>query len=133
MLQDLLRLASEGAPPVSLVRPDTIVLGADRKCLRVTWEDGARSELSAARLRGACRCAWCTRARIDGTFAASLDDVVVVGVTPIGDYAINIGFSDGHARGIYPWAHLRALDESGELSQDPKTARAATLVPRRED
>ncbi len=27
----------------------------------------------------------------------------------MGDYGINIGFSDGHARGIYPWSYLSQL------------------------
>ena len=33
----------------------------------------------------------------------------VTAVAPIGDYAINIAFSDGHARGIYPWSYLLEL------------------------
>jgi prepilin-type processing-associated H-X9-DG protein len=31
----------------------------------------------------------------------------IVSFTPIGLYAINIAFSDGHARGVYPWSLLR--------------------------
>ena len=34
---------------------------------------GNAVEVSAGRLRAACRCAWCTRERIDGTFAASFE------------------------------------------------------------
>jgi DUF971 family protein len=28
---------------------------------------------------------------------------------PVGQYALNLRFSDGHERGIYPWALLREL------------------------
>ncbi len=28
-------------------------------------------------------------------------------MTAVGNYAINIAFSDGHDRGIYPWALLQ--------------------------
>jgi prepilin-type processing-associated H-X9-DG protein len=34
---------------------------------------------------------------------------VIEHVSPMGCYGINIGFSDGHARGIYPWAYLSQL------------------------
>jgi DUF971 family protein len=33
---------------------------------------------------------------------------------PIGRYAIQLHFSDGHDRGIYPWAYLREL--SGDVA-----------------
>jgi DUF971 family protein len=65
--------------------------------------------LAATRLRAACRCAHCVRARIDGLFPPSFDGIVIEHVSPIGHYGINIGFSDGHARGIYPWAYLSQL------------------------
>src|SRR5262245_18967365 len=65
--------------------------------------------LAATRLRAACRCAHCVRARIDGLFPQSFDGIVIEHVSPMGSYGINIGFSDGHARGIYPWAYLSQL------------------------
>ena len=89
--------------------PETVVLTSDRARLRLSWPGGETAEILAGPLRSACRCAWCTRARIDGTFAASSGDVAIERLVPIGDYAINIAFSDGHARGIYPWSYLRKL------------------------
>ena len=80
--------------------------------LELAWRDGKAAEVSAECLRAACRCAWCTRARIDGTFAASFDAITIDRLTPVGDYAINIAFSDGHARGIYPWAYLHRIAET---------------------
>jgi prepilin-type processing-associated H-X9-DG protein len=65
--------------------------------------------LPAERLRAACKCAYCIRARIDGVFAQTFDGIAITQVAPIGDYAINIAFSDGHARGIYPWSLLLDL------------------------
>jgi DUF971 family protein len=65
--------------------------------------------LAATRLRAACRCAHCVRARIDGVFPHGFDGIVIEHVSPIGVYGINIGFSDGHTRGIYPWAYLSQL------------------------
>jgi prepilin-type processing-associated H-X9-DG protein len=70
---------------------------------------GTAQPLAAARLRAACRCAQCVRARADGVFPQSFDGVVIERVSPVGSYGVNIGFSDGHARGIYPWAYLSQL------------------------
>jgi DUF971 family protein len=104
----------DSAPPFDPAAvPETVVLTADRGRLRLTWPGGETAELAAPQLRGACRCAWCTRARIDGTFAASFEDVTVTRVAPIGDYAINVAFSDDHARGIFPWTFLRKLAHDG--------------------
>ena len=94
--------------------PETIVLKIDHMRLELAWREGKAAEISAKSLRAACRCAWCTRARIDGTFAASFDAITIDRLTPVGDYAINIAFSDGHARGIYPWAYLYKIAETHE-------------------
>ncbi len=118
------RFASAGPPFDVTAVPETVVLKADRMRLRMVWRSGEEAEVGAARLRAACRCAWCTRARIDGTFSASFDDVAIERLAPVGDYAINIVFSDGHARGIFPWAYLREIAQSNAISSAPVAAQA---------
>jgi DUF971 family protein len=117
MPSNALSFADEGSPFDLTAVPETIVLAADRSRLRLAWSNGERSELLAGHLRGACRCAWCTRARIDGNFAASFDGITIERLMPIGDYAINVAFSDGHARGIYPWPYLRLLARADRASE----------------
>ena len=92
---------------------DTPIESATIECTTVE-ENGTAlllggTALAAARLRAACRCAQCVRARLDGLFPPSFDGVVIVHVSAMGHYGVNIGFSDGHARGIYPWAYLSQL------------------------
>lgn len=82
---------------------------ADGRALHLTLDTGAAFALPAEWLRSACRCAHCRRAQIDGAFPNQFPSVVIVGVTPIGHYALNLEFSDGHARGIYPWSYLAEL------------------------
>ena len=36
--------------------------------------------------------------------------ITINAITPVGNYAIAIAWSDGHASGIYPWERLRALE-----------------------
>jgi prepilin-type processing-associated H-X9-DG protein len=99
-------------------KPDQVVLAADRRHMRLSWPDGGTMTLGAEDMRLACRCAWCTRARIDGTFEARFEDASITSIEPIGDYALNIGFADGHARGVFPWTYLRAI---GLLSKEPSS------------
>jgi len=91
------------------------VPSADGRTLQITLESGAVISLQAERLRAACRCAHCRRAQIDGTFASEFPSVTIASVAPIGHYAVNLGFSDGHARGIYPWSYLAELSAGASL------------------
>ena len=104
---------SNPAPSPLLARPVAspthVSVGDNLGFLELTTAQGETIRLSAERLRGACKCAHCTRARIDGVFATVFDGIAITEVAPIGDYALNIGFSDGHARGIYPWSLLLEL------------------------
>jgi DUF971 family protein len=89
--------------PVALSRHD------GGRTLAIDWGAAGTSRLPAERLRGACRCADCTRARADGRAATSDPATTVVAIEPVGGYGVNLQFSDGHARGIFPWAYLREL------------------------
>lgn len=82
---------------------------ADGGALHVTLDTGAAFSLPAEQLRAACRCAHCRRAQIDGVFLGQFPSVTIAAVVPIGHYAVNLEFSDGHARGIYPWSYLAEL------------------------
>jgi prepilin-type processing-associated H-X9-DG protein len=95
------------AKPVA--SPARIAIGDNLESLELTMADGEVLRLPAGRLRAACKCAHCVRARIDGVFAETFDGIAITQLAPIGDYAVNIAFSDGHARGIYPWSLLLEL------------------------
>ena len=70
--------------------------------LRLRWSDETVG-LPAAQLRAVCRCGGC-RAR-----APEAAPVQLVDARPVGRYAPQLIFSDGHDRGIYPWTWLREL------------------------
>ncbi len=87
----------------------TVSVHAERRILRVTLSEGRSFEVGAKRLRMQCRCAVCSRARIEGTFAPAARDIEIEQATPIGQYGLNLAFSDGHTRGIFPFAYLAEL------------------------
>lgn len=103
--------------------PTGVTLAPGGHALRLAWGDGSAASLSAEALRLGCRCAWCTRDRIQGRFPAAAEAVAVTRIDPMGGYAVHLGFSDGHARGIYPWVYLRDLAREADAAD--RTPRAA--------
>ncbi len=75
--------------------------------LRLRWANTAIT-LDHATLREACRCAECQFMRHHGTPINAPADVRITAIEPVG-YGVQLVFSDGHARGIYPWAYLAEL------------------------
>ena len=83
--------------------------GAARQ-LEVEWEDGATAALLYSALRERCLCAECRQRRsTEGAFAA-IDGIAVLEALPCGPNAVQLRFSDGHDRGIFPFPYLRELN-----------------------
>ncbi|MFT3734987.1 MAG: DUF971 domain-containing protein [Rhodocyclaceae bacterium] len=71
-------------------------------------DDGSRRPLPYTRLRAACRCAECMALKLKGGHIPT-DGVALQTLKPIGTNALNLAFSDGHERGIYPLSYLIEL------------------------
>ncbi|MEE1951642.1 gamma-butyrobetaine hydroxylase-like domain-containing protein [Pseudomonas alcaligenes] len=56
----------------------------------------------------ACPCSQCRAGRLGGRIDLVAETVRVERVEGQG-YGVQLVFSDGHERGIYPWAYLKAL------------------------
>ena len=76
--------------------------------LRLNWPDGREQRLDHARLRRQCPCSQCRAFRLQGLTVQVDPWVRVVGVNVQG-YGVQLVFSDGHERGIFPWAYLAGL------------------------
>ncbi len=89
----------------------------EHNALLIEWSDGSRRRYDASMLRRRCPCATCNteRNRLGTDRSDELrgvpDDVAVRQMNPVGNYAYNIVFSDGHATGIYPLEALYAWGE----------------------
>jgi DUF971 family protein len=83
----------------------------DLASLSLTTSQGDRVTLTAEKLRIACKCAHCLRARIDERFPERFPGLAIVEMADLG-YGLNIAFSDGHNRGIYPKTYLLGLADS---------------------
>jgi DUF971 family protein len=82
----------------------------ERGELHIVWPGGREVAIPAFALRDQCPCAGCIE---EGTGRKILDpasiptDVRPLELKPVGNYAIQIQWSDGHGSGIYTWALLR--------------------------
>jgi ATP-binding protein involved in chromosome partitioning len=87
------------------------IVGLLRSTITITWEDGHQSVYPARDLRLACRCAACVeemsgRPLLDpGTVPERMQ---ARAIRLVGQYAINIEWSDNHTTGLYRFVDLRA-------------------------
>ncbi len=86
-----------------------IAIASDGEHLEISWQDGRRAQLEAEFLWQNCPSAAGRRRRIDGLNQPQVAGLRIIAVQPVGQYAINLTFSDGHDRGIYPWGLLHKL------------------------
>lgn len=88
----------------------------------IQWSDDAVTQWTAAELRRACPCATCRekkrgQAESDAPTkgplllpilsAAEARPLRIESMRPVGSYAYNIAFNDGHHSGIFPFVLLR--------------------------
>jgi DUF971 family protein len=82
--------------------------------VKITWAGGPEVVIPFVRLRDACPCAECVdentgRKLIDPSQIPP--DIRPERILPVGNYAVQIHWSDGHSTGLYSWRTLR--DASG--------------------
>lgn len=81
------------------------------RIMEVDWADGHTSRLTFEYLRVECPCAECKGHTPDqAQVITGKEDVNIVDVAPVGNYAVQLHFSDGHNTGIFTWEYLRMLD-----------------------
>jgi DUF971 family protein len=89
--------------------PRALRLHARRRLLEIEWEGGVSENLPHRFLRERCPCAQCRQLRRDGAAEPAGDEISLMTVEPYGPNAVQLTFSDGHGRGIFPFSYLREL------------------------
>ena len=91
-------------------RPTDIKLHQASRKLEIAFDNNTRFELSCEFLR-----VYSPSAEVRGhgpgqeTLQVGKEEVNIVGIEPVGQYAIKISFSDGHDTGLYSWDYLYEL------------------------
>lgn len=106
----------------------------------IAWADGHTSHYDFPYLRENCPCATCNDEREKKEdFATAIGGSATTpaalpmfkpkaraqSAAPVGNYAIQITFSDGHATGIYSYEHLRTLCRCEECATVFRHAKAS--------
>jgi DUF971 family protein len=92
--------------------PTEIRLAKDKRTLHVAFDDGAAFELPAEYLRVTS-----PSAEVQGHSPSERKtvpgkrNVQIIGVEPVGNYAVKLVFDDMHSTGIFGWDYLYALGE----------------------
>ncbi len=104
--------------PESVPQPVGLEKSPDRQ-LQIRWSDGEKQAIPFKTLRDSCQCATCMEKRTNQPdqpvgqltilSAAEAMPVDITSMTPVGNYAYNIHFSDGHTTGIFTFEALRGL------------------------
>lgn len=95
--------------------PTELKLDKDKRVLTVAFDDGAQFALPAELLR-----VLSPSAEVQGhspeqrVTVPGKKNVRIVQMEPVGTYAVQITFDDGHNTGLYMWDYLRDLGENQE-------------------
>lgn len=90
--------------------PTEIRLSKDRRTLTVAFDDGAAHALAAELLRVRSPSAEVQGHGPDERKTVPGKRLVeIVGIVPVGNYAVRLEFDDGHSTGIFTWVFLRDL------------------------
>ncbi|KAF0227712.1 MAG: hypothetical protein FD175_2625 [Beijerinckiaceae bacterium] len=87
--------------------PTELRLSADKRALNVAFEDGFSAEISAEMLR-----VMSPSAEVQGHSPEERKtipgkrEVMIIGIEPVGNYAIRLKFDDLHDSGIFGWPLL---------------------------
>jgi DUF971 family protein len=110
------------------VTPIEVIQKRDSDELRITWSDGHETVSKLVTVRLACSCATCNEKRRDhdGQLAANFDDLpgsirnpTISDIRPVGGYAINFTWGDGHQHGLYTFDTLRSICECERCTSAP--------------
>jgi DUF971 family protein len=78
--------------------------------LEILWADQQRSLFPHELLRGYCPCAGCQGHSGSLTFQEG-GNLELTRIEQVGNYALGLGWADGHDSGIYTFRYLRALGD----------------------
>lgn len=91
-------------------RPTDIRLHQASRKLEISFDDGTQAMLSCEFLR-----VYSPSAEVRGhgigqeVLQVGKEAVNIVGIEPVGNYAVKLDFSDGHNTGLYSWDYLYDL------------------------
>ena len=95
--------------------PESLELTDENQVLEIRWEDEHLSRHRLSVLRSKCPCAGCQGHHPTQSLNLTPEqfpEIRIADMAPVGAYAYNIVWNDGHNTGIYTLEFLRQLENS---------------------
>ena len=115
------------APPAAVPPPESITVHAKSRVLELIWADGAAYRIPFELLR-----VYSPSAEVQGhgpgqaVLQTGKRDITITAIAPVGHYAVQPRFSDGHESGLFTWDYLRHLGaDQAQLWRDYEARLAA--------
>ncbi|MGB3072229.1 MAG: DUF971 domain-containing protein [Ottowia sp.] len=119
-------------PATPMPAPETLVVHGKSRMIELAWPDGARFRIPFELMR-----VYSPSAEVLGHGAGQevlqtgKRQVTIIELAPVGNYAVQPTFSDGHDSGIYTWDYLYFLgSRQDELWRDYESRLAAAGADR---
>ncbi len=118
----------------STPRPTEIRLHQASRQLEIAFDDGAHFRLPCEFLR-----VYSPSAEVRGhgpgqeVLQVGKEDVNIINIEPVGQYAVRLVFSDGHDTGLYSWDYLYDLGARQDELWQTYLARLTAAGHRRKD
>jgi DUF971 family protein len=99
-------------------RPTNVTVDKAKGQLEIVWDDGLVSCYPLAHLREACPCVECRGGHAKMGLERAPEDILkltprrsyaIIGMSAVGNYALQPSWDDGHNTGIYTWEYLRLI------------------------
>jgi DUF971 family protein len=105
-----------------------IAVDKETQLFSITWGDGEETEFPMEGLRRACPCVFCRGGHENMSKKMDVQDLLrkptrkweIRNIKTVGNYAIQITWSDGHNQGLYRFDALRQLWDDFLQLMNPK-------------
>ncbi|MEM7802315.1 MAG: DUF971 domain-containing protein [Chloroflexota bacterium] len=99
-------------------KPTGVKADKTKRIISITWADGHVSDLPFDGLRKVCPCVMCKGGHANmgrpvdpcSVRDAAQTNLMLLNIQPLGSYALQLSWSDGHDTGIFTWEFLRQAD-----------------------
>ena len=97
------------------VKPTGVKADRTQRVVTIDWSDGRSCTYPLAGLRAICPCVTCKGGHdnmggppdLTKLHEAQDETLTLTAVNPVGSYALQFVWSDGHDTGLYTWDYLR--------------------------
>lgn len=86
-----------------------LTVSEDAKTLKISTQQGTTADVAASTLRNRAMDAASRKERIENGAVRVIEGIQITAITRMGSSGVNIQFSDGHQKAIFPYSYLKEI------------------------